>query len=122
MSIHVLEHFYLWEAIPLLKEWKRVLKPGGKLVVEVPCMDKVFSHIVHRMNKGESPDPVYSWLPIWGDPKYKRPEMGHKWGYSMIDLKGLLEKAGFVDVEIMDARYHFPQRDMRAEATKPLED
>lgn len=117
--MHVLEHFYLWEAEEILLEWRRVLKPGGRLVLELPCMDKVIGHIVRRMNKGLPPDPVFSWLPIWGDPKYKRPEMGHKWGYSLSDLKGLLEKTGFKDVSLGDARYHFPQRDMRAEATKP---
>lgn len=121
VSVHVLEHFYLWEVQPLLEEWRRVLKPGGRLAVELPCMDKVFGHIAARMKKGEAPNPIFSWLPIWGDPSYGRPEMGHKWGYSLSDLKSLLEKAGFVDVQLTEARYHFPQRDMRAEAKKPLE-
>src|SRR5207244_238231 len=30
-AIHVLEHFYAWEAVPLLTEWKRILKPGGRI-------------------------------------------------------------------------------------------
>lgn len=34
---HVLEHFdYINELLPTLKEWKRVLKPGGCLYVSVP--------------------------------------------------------------------------------------
>ena len=31
-AIHVLEHFYEWEVYDLLTEWKRVLKPGGKIL------------------------------------------------------------------------------------------
>jgi predicted SAM-dependent methyltransferase len=37
---HVLEHFdYASELLPVLKEWYRVLKPGGKLHVSVPDLD-----------------------------------------------------------------------------------
>jgi predicted SAM-dependent methyltransferase len=44
-AIHVLEHFYEWEVYDLLTEWKRVLKPGGKMILELPCMDKVFAYV-----------------------------------------------------------------------------
>lgn len=33
-SSHLLEDFFDWD--PILKEWMRVLKPGGKLVILVP--------------------------------------------------------------------------------------
>ena len=36
MAIHVIEHFYHWEVGDLLREWVRVLKPGGKLILECP--------------------------------------------------------------------------------------
>jgi predicted SAM-dependent methyltransferase len=39
-AIHVLEHIQRWETEDVLKEWRRVLKPGGKLIIEVPCLDK----------------------------------------------------------------------------------
>jgi ubiquinone/menaquinone biosynthesis C-methylase UbiE len=118
-AMHVFEHFYFWETQPLLAEWKRVLKPGGKLVLELPCMDKVFSHIAHCLVKGEQPSAVFSWLPIWGDPKHKDPAMCHRWGYFKSDMVNLLNQAGFVDVAHEDPRYHFPMRDMRVVATKP---
>jgi ubiquinone/menaquinone biosynthesis C-methylase UbiE len=33
---HIIEHFDFFEALKVLQEWKRVLKVGGKLVVETP--------------------------------------------------------------------------------------
>lgn len=39
---HVLEHFdYVNELNIVLKEWYRVLRPGGKLYISVPDMDKL---------------------------------------------------------------------------------
>ena len=29
LAVHVIEHFYYWEVIPLLQSWRRVLKAGG---------------------------------------------------------------------------------------------
>lgn len=33
---HIIEHFNYYEAKEVLKEWKRVLKKGGKLIIETP--------------------------------------------------------------------------------------
>ena len=33
---HVLEHFYSHEIDDVLSEWKRVIKPGGKIILAVP--------------------------------------------------------------------------------------
>lgn len=119
-SIHVLEHFYLWEAKALLKEFLRVLKPGGEVVLELPCLDKVFGHMFHRMKKGESPHPSFSYFAIWGDPRFMDPLMCHRWGYGLQDMHSMLKEAGFVNVSTdQECNYHFPGRDMRAVAYKP---
>jgi radical SAM protein with 4Fe4S-binding SPASM domain len=35
---HIIEHFHFYEAMDVLKEWCRVLKPGGKVMIETPDM------------------------------------------------------------------------------------
>jgi predicted SAM-dependent methyltransferase len=120
VAIHVLEHFYEWEAVDVLKEWKRILVPGGRLIVEVPCLDKVFSYLTQCEKRGASVNAQMSWWALYGDPRYKSVEMTHKWGYSARLLKEALEKAGFQPVSIMEPRYHIKQRDMRAIAINPL--
>lgn len=117
-AIHVFEHFYQWEAIDLLREWRRVLKPGGKLILEMPCMDLVFSHIAACLMKGVAPNKYLSWLPLWGDPRYKDPSMCHKWGYFKNDVASLLSEAGFIEIKQEEPRYHFKERDMRVTARK----
>src|SRR6185295_17614324 len=36
LSVHVIEHFWRWEVVDVLKEWLRVLKPAGLMVIECP--------------------------------------------------------------------------------------
>lgn len=82
-------------------------------------MDKVMNHIFLRMKKGEGPSPAYSWLALWGDPKYEDPGMMHRWGYFKNDLVKMLSEAGFEDLKDEQPNYHFPDRDMRFTAVKP---
>ena len=117
-AIHVIEHFHAWEAPNILKEWLRVLKPGGRLILELPCMDKVLEHIYACKKHGANLSPTMGWFVFWGDPKYRDPLMCHKWGYTVDSLTKTLEGVGFRQVESEEPRYHFPARDMRVTGVK----
>lgn len=119
MSIHVIEHFYQWEVHDVLQEWRRVLKPGGKLILELPSMDKVLRYVTDCVNRNQPMAPFMSWFAFWGDPKYRSVEMCHKWGYTYLMLKELLSQAGFTGIEQQEPRYHFAIRDMRVVAFNP---
>lgn len=107
MAIHVLEHFHLWETHDVLSEWVRVLKPGGQLVIEVPCLDKV----IEFFRQGET-NLRYTLYPLFGDPTHRSEAMMHKWCFSRSLLEEFM-RDHLVDVKEEVAQYHFPERDMR---------
>lgn len=111
--IHVFEHIYIWDAEDAVAHWFKILKPGGKLVIEVPCMDKIISNY----NKGAD-DPRLTFLGIFGEQIAGLPEMVHKWCYSKIQLSMIFKRIGF-EYEIKEPIYHLKQRDMRIEGIKP---
>ena len=113
-AYHVLEHFYRWEADRLLSDWKKVLKPGGLLVLELPSLDKILQHF-----KANPADERLTIWALYGDPKYKNPAMCHRWAYTYSTLRELLESVGFRDINSgKRPQTHIPFRDMRFEARK----
>jgi predicted SAM-dependent methyltransferase len=113
-AIHVIEHFYPWEAVPLLKEWVRVLKPGGELAIECPCLEKIMA----LFNVPEIP-PYMTFWGLYGDPRLEDPLMMHKWCYTRIQMTKAFAQAGLVDIRHEPPRFHQPARDMRVVGVKP---
>jgi len=111
-AIHLFEHIHRLEALDALKEWHRILKVGGKLVLELPCLDKICAMIVAGEEK-----PGLTLFGIFGDVREKSPYMLHRWCYSAKELAALMQEAGFT-VEISDPVFHIVQRDMRVTGVK----
>ena len=112
-AIHIIEHFYIWETLDVLKEWHRVLKVNGILVLELPDMNKILYCI--SKNFGH---PRLTWWGLYGDPSHKDPHMTHRWAFTPAMLSDLLKQAGFTDIEVSQAQHHIPERDMRITAKK----
>lgn len=116
LSVHVIEHFHRWEVEPLLAEWLRVLRPGGRLVLE--CPNIAFACAAAAADPetldGEGPSGETVMWSLYGDPSHRDPLMVHRWGYSPSTLARILRTVGFAEVREEAARYKAgPPRDMR---------
>ena len=113
-AYHFIEHVYLWEAPAVLAEWRRLLKPGGGLVLELPNIEAAARNLLAGMH-----DQMCMW-PFYGDPQHKDPFMCHRWGYTPKTLKKLLTDNGFSDIRLLPPQTHGKRttRDMRAESRK----
>lgn len=115
MACHFIEHVFEWEAPFLLLEWKRLLKVGGKLILELPNIQAAARNLL----EGLSPQ---MWrFAFYGDGSHKDSFMCHRFGYTPLSIMAAVEAAGFGNVQIMPPQTHGPRpnRDMRVEAIKP---
>jgi len=113
MAIHLFEHLYRWDAEPTLREWFRVLKPGGRLVLELPDLHKCCANIL------AGAEDRYGLFGLFGGPAGENPLMVHKWCYSFAELRDVVRAAGFVKVKQHAPQFHKKNRDMRLEAVRP---
>ena len=114
LAVHVWEHFWLNEVLGIAKEWRRVLKPGGKLILEMPCARKVFELI----RDGDTRANMTYWA-MYGDPSTIRTEQDlHKWLWDYYEVSMVLDAAKFSSMEEKEPEYHVKIRDMRIEAVK----
>ena len=92
LAWHILEHAGLTERDTMIKDWYRVLKPGGKLAVAVPDLLKRLA-MYQQGIIGENPwfqlmVSIYGpWHGFEGD--------YHRWGYNYEELERILREGGF---------------------------
>ena len=86
---HVIEHLPRHDLQEAMREWYRVLSPGGKLIIECPDFDiavkQYFEGNEERLNS------------IFGLQRF--PGDAHFFGYNCARLKNLLQNASFVYIE-----------------------
>ena len=102
--------------IMVLQEWRRTLKDGGKLVIEMPDLDKTMEAYL----KADEADKERLLIPIYGSYRNGDDTDIHRWGANEYRLKDILEKAGFRDIKFPAAQdYHVKDCPcLRVEAVK----
>jgi ubiquinone/menaquinone biosynthesis C-methylase UbiE len=123
MAIHVVEHFWRWEVLDVLKEWVRVLKPGGKMILECPNLISACQAVLSDPDKftGPGAEGQTSMWVLYGDPRWKDPLMVHRWGYTPKSLASIMHQAGLRDLRQEPAQFKLREpRDMRITGVKPV--
>lgn len=96
---HGIAYFDRQEIIPILNEWKRVLKPGGILRLATPCFETMVGLYV---NIDCSLEDIIG--PLYGKMKMGEEAIYHKTTYDYDSLESLLESLGFNGVIPYDWR------------------
>jgi SAM-dependent methyltransferase len=122
LAVHVIEHFWRWEAGELLREWLRVLRPGGLMILECPNLASACAELLKDPDRYAAADANGQrtmWV-LYGDPAWKDPLMCHRWGYTPHSLIRLMSEAGLENVRQAAAQFKLREpRDMRVVGEKP---
>lgn len=122
LSVHVVEHFWRWELPEIMREWVRVLKPGGKMIIECPNLITACEELLKNPLQAAGPGPEGQrtmWC-LYGDPQHKDPLMCHRWLYTPESLAQVMHDAGLRELAREPAQFKMRDpRDMRITGIKP---
>lgn len=114
LGVHILEHIFISKIEETLKNWYKVLKTGGRLILEMPDLKKILGFF-----QKDDPNLFKTMYALYGkEVGSGRVEDVHKWCWTFATLKPILEHIGFKDITEKPAKYHMLERDFRVEAVK----
>ena len=92
---HVIAYFDREEIVPLLSEWKRVLKPGGILRLATPNFVKYAElYSLGKISLNQCVGPLYGQMPLNNETIY------HKTTYDFESLSCILKKLEMKEVQV----------------------
>lgn len=116
-TAHTLEHFPRWEAVDMLADWHRMLKPGGVVTIETPDFVRCVLWLFHprKSNRQLARNMFY------GNQWDRIPFETHRYVWGRRELCAALVKIGF-SIRLATTRTltHYPGRDQHVEAVKVI--
>ena len=91
----IIEHLPYSKVRPVLKELHRILKPGGKIYIQVPDLEAIFYKIILGIYRDDF-EAISYWVYGGQDYDYNF----HKAGFTIIALRKILQLQGFIVDEI----------------------
>jgi predicted SAM-dependent methyltransferase len=112
---HTIDHFTRWAAVDMFRDWHRMLKPNGLMVIEAADFVRCVLWLLHpsRQKRRAARNQFYG--NQWDRIEFET----HRYLWSARELVGVLREIGFRRVTCTHATLtHCPGRDMHIEATK----
>lgn len=112
---HAIDHFTRWEAVDMLWDWYRIIKPGGRVVIEAADFMRCILWLLHpkRTKRQAARNQFY------GNQWDRLEHETHRYVWRARELVSVLRDIGFRRVVYSHATWtHYPGRDMHVEAFK----
>ena len=122
IASHVFEHLNPYHTLDILKEWNRVLKPGGKLSMEMPDIEKLcksFTAATDYYAKMGLMNAIYCSVNTTGEGTPDQITSPHLFGWWPDAVLNHLQHAGYVDITFPPEQWSHPGDNLRVEAYKP---
>lgn len=125
VASHLFEHLNPYTIVDTLREWKRVLIPGGKLAMEMPHILECAKLLLNTSSKKEIYDLLFT--SFYGvcntkdDGNNANITAPHLFGWWEDGVKEQLENAGFTNIQFPSIQWPHPGANFRVEATKPID-
>jgi FkbM family methyltransferase len=122
MASHVFEHLNPYHSVAILQEWLRVLKPGGKLAMEMPDIEALCKSFLAEKDyykKMGILNAVYGSVnttDVGGPDEITSPHLFGWWPESLFNH---LQAAGYIDITFHPEKWPHPCDNLRVEAYKP---
>lgn len=121
LASHLFEHLSPHYAVPALKEWYRVLKPGARLIMEMPDFEKLCVRFLNEkdynkrleiLNAIFCPSDIVNGKPVEGS--------NHLWGWWPESMYYHLSWTGYVNISFYEQTSTHPYDNFSLAAYKPL--